>query len=189
MKRTLIATALLAAVSATPSFAQSAAEKTGVNSALGIAPKTEDFIKEAAMSDLLEIEAAKVAQQKGDADDKKFAGMMITDHTKTSTELKGLTPADLKGAIPASLDAAHQKKLDKLKDTKPRILRPSTIRCRSALIRMPCRFSSATRMAARMQRSRSGPGRPCPHSSIISTWRRNWTRTARSEPGARNGST
>lgn len=119
MKRTLIATALLAAVSATPSFAQSAAEKTGVNSALGIAPKTEDFIKEAAMSDLLEIEAAKVAQQKGDADDKKFAGMMITDHTKTSTELKGLTPADLKGAIPASLDATHQKKLDKLKDTKP----------------------------------------------------------------------
>jgi putative membrane protein len=119
MKRILIAAALLATATATPSFAQSAGEKTGVNSALGIAPKTEDFIKEAAMSDMLEIETAKVAQQKGDADDKKFADMMITDHTKTSTELKSLTPADLKTAIPASLDASHQKKLDKLKETKP----------------------------------------------------------------------
>jgi putative membrane protein len=119
MKRILMAAALLAAASATPAFAQSAAEKTGVNSALGIAPKTEDFIKEAAMSDMLEIEAAKVAQQKGDADDKKFADMMITDHTKTSSELKSLTPADLKAAIPASLDASYQKKVDKLRDTKP----------------------------------------------------------------------
>lgn len=119
MKRILMAAALLAAASATPAFAQSAGEKTGVNSALGIAPKTEDFIKEAAMSDMLEIEAAKVAQQKGDADDKKFADMMITDHTKTSSELKSLTPADLKAAIPASLDASYQKKLDKLRDTKP----------------------------------------------------------------------
>ncbi len=119
MKRILMAAALLATASATPAFAQSAGEKTGVNSALGIAPKTEDFIKEAAMSDMLEIEAAKVAQQKGDVDDKKFADMMITDHTKTSTELKSLTPADLKAAIPASLDASYQKKVDKLRDTKP----------------------------------------------------------------------
>jgi putative membrane protein len=54
-------------------FAQSAGEQTGVNSALGIAPKTEDFIKEAATSDMLEIEAAKIAQQKGNADEKQFA--------------------------------------------------------------------------------------------------------------------
>ena len=93
MKRILMAAALLAAASATPAFAQSAGEKTGVNSALGIAPKTEDFIKEAAMSDMLEIEAAKVAQQKGDADDKKFADMMITDHTKASENLQRIASA------------------------------------------------------------------------------------------------
>src|ERR1700742_3231864 len=116
MKRILMAAALLAAASAKPAFAQAAGEKTALNAALGIAPKTEDFIKEAAMSDMLEIEAAKVAQQKGDADDKKFADLMIRDHTKTSTELKSLTPADLKAAIPASLDASYQKKLDKLRD-------------------------------------------------------------------------
>ena len=60
MKRLFIAVALGAAL-ASPVFAQSTAEKTGVNSALGIAPKTEDFIKEAATSDMLEIEAAKIA--------------------------------------------------------------------------------------------------------------------------------
>jgi hypothetical protein len=42
----------------TAAYAQSMGEKTGVNSTLGIAPKTEDFIKEAAMSDMLEIDAA-----------------------------------------------------------------------------------------------------------------------------------
>ena len=88
MKKAILAAALLAALS-TAASAQSVGEKSGVNSTLGIAPKTEDFIKEAAMSDMLEIEAAKIAQQKGNADEKKFAEAMITDHTKTSSELKG----------------------------------------------------------------------------------------------------
>ena len=100
-------------------FAQSAAEKTGVNSVLGIAPKTEDFIKEAATSDMLEIESSKIAEEKGNAEEKKFAAQMITDHTKTSEELKGLVSGDLKAALPTSLDDASQKKLDKLRDTKP----------------------------------------------------------------------
>ncbi len=45
-----------------------------MNSTLGIAPKTADFIKEAATSDMLEIESAKLAQQKGNATEKTFAG-------------------------------------------------------------------------------------------------------------------
>jgi putative membrane protein len=118
MKTTIIALAVAGALASAAS-AQSVGEKTGVNSALGITPKTEDFIKEAAMSDMLEIDAAKVARQKGDADEKKFAEQMITDHTKTSTELKGLTPPDMTSAIPSSLDDSSQKKLDKLNDAKP----------------------------------------------------------------------
>jgi putative membrane protein len=102
-----------------PALAQSVGEQTGVNSALGITPKTEDFIKEAATSDMLEIEAAKIAQQKGNADEKKFAEQMITDHTKTSKELKGLVPADETSALPPALDDSSQKKLEKLRDTKP----------------------------------------------------------------------
>lgn len=118
MKQTILALALLAVIGS-PALAQSVGEKTGVNSALGIAPKTEDFIREAAMSDLTEIEAAKIAQQKGNADEKKFAEMMVADHTKTSTELKSMVPDSLKAAIPAALDDASQKKIAKLRDAKP----------------------------------------------------------------------
>jgi putative membrane protein len=119
MKKAILAVAVAAMLTSPAVFAQSVGEKTGVNSALGIAPKTEDFVKEAAMSDMLEIEAAKIAQQKGNADEKKFAEQMITDHTKTSSELKGMVGADLKAAIPTALDDSSQKKLQKLKDAKP----------------------------------------------------------------------
>jgi putative membrane protein len=119
MKRSIATLALASALFSTAAYAQSVGEKTGVNSTLGIAPKTEDFIKEAAMSDMLEIDAAKIAQQKGDPEEKTFAGEMITDHTKTSTELKGMVSGEMKAALPASLDDSSQKKLDKLRDTKP----------------------------------------------------------------------
>ncbi len=118
MKKVFLALSFATLLTST-AIAQSAGEKTGVNSMLGIAPKTEDFIKEAAMSDRLEIEAAKIAQQKGDAEEKKFAEQMVTDHTKTSTELKSMVSGEMKSAIPASLDDSSQKKLDKLGNAKP----------------------------------------------------------------------
>jgi putative membrane protein len=119
MKRSLAIIAASTLILSSAALAQSAGEKTGVNSALGIAPKTEDFIKEAAMSDMLEIEAAKIAQQKGNATEKTFAAQMITDHTKTSSELKGMVSGDMKAALPNALDDSSQKKLDKLRDAKP----------------------------------------------------------------------
>jgi putative membrane protein len=119
MKKAILAVAVAAMLTSPAVFAQSVGEKTGVNSALGIAPKTEDFVKQAAMSDMLEIEAAKIAQQTGNADEKKFAEQMITDHTKTSSELKGMVVGEMKAAIPTGLDDASQKKLNKLKDAKP----------------------------------------------------------------------
>ena len=117
----LATSAALAALLISPAvMAQSMGEKTGVNSVLGIAPTTADFVKEAASSDMLEIEAAKIAEEKGNAEEKKFAAQMITDHTKTSSDLKQLVSSgDVKADIPASLDAASQKKLDKLRDAKP----------------------------------------------------------------------
>jgi putative membrane protein len=118
VKNLVLATAITALL-ASSAFAQSVGEKTGVNSALGIAPKTEDFIKEAATSDMLEIEAAKIAQEKGNADEKKFAEVMITDHTKTSSELKSMISGNLQSAAPTSLDDSSQKKLDKLRNAKP----------------------------------------------------------------------
>lgn len=97
---------------ASPAFAASTAEKTGVNSVTGISPSTPDFVSEAAMSDMFEIQEGKLAADRGNAATKMFATQMVTDHTKTSTELKGMLPADV--TPPAALDSAHQKKLDKL---------------------------------------------------------------------------
>jgi putative membrane protein len=100
-----------------PVAAQSVGEKTGVNSALSIAPSTADFVKEVAISDMFEIAASKLAQDKGNAPEKTFASQMITDHTKTSTELKGLvTSGKVKVELPTALDSSHQSKLDKLKN-------------------------------------------------------------------------
>jgi len=83
---------------------------------LGVTPSTEDFVKEVAISDMFEIEASKLAQQKGNAAEKTFASQMVTDHTKTSTELKGLVSGGkVKAELPAALDSSHQSKLDKLK--------------------------------------------------------------------------
>ena len=101
MKKTLTLLTLAAAFMTTAAYAQSTGEKTGINSTLGIAPTTADFIKEAAMSDMLEIAAAKVAEQKGDAQEKTFAAQMITDHTKTTSELKGLVSGNEKDALDA----------------------------------------------------------------------------------------
>lgn len=84
MLKFILSAALVTALSSA-AFAQSVGEQTGVNSTLGIAPKTEDFIKEAATSDMLEVDAAKIAQQKGNADEKQLAQQMVTDHTKTAS--------------------------------------------------------------------------------------------------------
>lgn len=99
-----------------PAQAQSVGEKTGVNSALGISPTTADFVKEVAISDMFEIESSKLAEQKGGASEKSFASQMVTDHTKTSSELKSIVNSGkVKAEIPAALDSSHQSKLDKLK--------------------------------------------------------------------------
>jgi putative membrane protein len=119
MKTTALTIAAAALLLSTSAFAQSVGEKTGVNSTLGISPTTADFVKEAATSDITEIAASKLAEQRGNAQEKTFAAQMITDHTKTSEELKSIAPADAKAAIPTSLDSSSQSKIDKLRDAKP----------------------------------------------------------------------
>jgi putative membrane protein len=63
-------------------MAQSAGEKTGIKSTLGIAPKTEDFVRQVAISDMFEIQSSKIAQERGNADQKAFAGTIIKDHRR-----------------------------------------------------------------------------------------------------------
>jgi putative membrane protein len=108
MKRTLLGAAngvlfASAVFAAIPSFAQ--------------AQSTEDFVKKAAISDMFEIQSSQLALTKQpDADTKPFAEKMVSDHRKTSTELKALVDSGkVKANLPAALDPEHQKILDELK--------------------------------------------------------------------------
>jgi putative membrane protein len=100
-----------------PVQAQSIGERTGVNSMVGTSPSTQDFVTEAAISDMWEIEAGKLAENKAaDANTKQFARQLVTDHQKTTNELKALiTGGKVKANLPTAMDSSHQTKLDKLK--------------------------------------------------------------------------
>jgi len=89
-----------------------------VNSALGITPSTPDFVKEAAQSDLFEIQSSQLAEQKSDdAATKSFAQKMVTDHTKTTNDIKSMVSGGkLKGVeLPTDMASSQKSMLDKLK--------------------------------------------------------------------------
>ncbi|MGY2048310.1 DUF4142 domain-containing protein [Methylobacterium sp. JK268] len=101
---------------ATPVLAQSLSEKSGLNSLVGAAPSTADFVKEAAISDMFEIQSSQLAAERSDDQTKQFATKMIADHQKTSSDLKTMVQSGkVKAEIPTALDSTHQSKLDKLK--------------------------------------------------------------------------
>lgn len=56
------------------------------------------------------------SSRKGDAQEKAFTREMVTDHTKTTGDLKNFVDSGkVKATLPTSLDSSHQSKLDKLK--------------------------------------------------------------------------
>jgi putative membrane protein len=118
IRTTIIAGAMTLALGSA-AFAQSVSEETGVNSVLGVSPTTADFVKEAAISDMTEIAASELGQERGNSEEKTFSAQMIADHTKTSSELSALVADGVKVEIPAGLDDAAQKNIAKLKDAKP----------------------------------------------------------------------
>lgn len=106
----------LCLVFAGPALAETASEKTGLNSLVGASPNTQDFITEAAISDMFEIQSSKLAQEKKDTKANDFASKMIADHTTSSDAIKNMVQGGkVKADIPTSLDSKHQSMLDKLK--------------------------------------------------------------------------
>ncbi len=100
---------------AVPAFAQSMGEKTGANALLGVTPSTQDFVTEAATSDMLEIRESQLAADRSDAATKSFAQHMITDHQKTSSDLQSMVKGGtVQATVPTALDSSHQAMLDKL---------------------------------------------------------------------------
>jgi putative membrane protein len=109
-----VITIAICSLFAFPALAETVGEKTGVNSSLGIAPTTNDFVQEAAISDMFEIQSSKLASAKLQGAEKDFADQMVKDHSKTTAELTdGAKSAN--APIPTAMDGSHQSMLDKLK--------------------------------------------------------------------------
>ncbi len=99
-----------------PAFGQSIGEKTGINAALGVTPRTADFVREVAIGDMFEIGSSQLAAQRTGDPTKNFASQMIDDHTKTTTELKALVQGGgVSATLPTRMDSSHQTMLDGLK--------------------------------------------------------------------------
>lgn len=93
----------------TDAVADASAESATANTAQG-------FVEQAAMSDMYEIEAGKLAQANGKSKEvKDFGAMMVAEHTKSSTELKAAAKSAEGVTAPAALDARKQADLDALK--------------------------------------------------------------------------
>jgi putative membrane protein len=98
-----------------PAMAQSVGEKTGVNSMVGITPSTQDFVTEAAQSDMFEIQSSQAAMNSTNASVKSFAQKMIADHDKTTAELKAAVgTSGVQATLPTAMSSSQQSMLTKL---------------------------------------------------------------------------
>ncbi|GAB3826078.1 hypothetical protein GCM10028895_36450 [Pontibacter rugosus] len=75
-----------------------------------------DFMTKAASSNMLEIQAGQLAQQKGQMQEvKDYGQMMVTDHQKASDKMMQL--AQQKNVVlPDSMSQAHMDKMQELRD-------------------------------------------------------------------------
>jgi putative membrane protein len=80
------------------------------------APSTPEFIQKGAMSDMYEVQAGKLAAEKGQSDAvKQFGQQMVDAHTKTTDELMGIVKSkNIKVDVPTKLESEHQKLIDDL---------------------------------------------------------------------------
>jgi putative membrane protein len=117
MKKFILAAALVAL--AAPAAAQNAPPANQTNTQTSeqrpVSAATKKFVTNAAITDIFEINAGRLAQEKlQNKDYKDFAQMTIDDHTKTTDQLKSMAPKLQGVQLPRDLDDAHKKKIDKL---------------------------------------------------------------------------
>ena len=112
MREAIFGTALSAGLMAAQALAQ-----TGGSTTSPAAPVTDaSFVRQAAISDMYEIQASQLAQTKAtNADVKTFASKMVTDHTKTTDQLKSIVKSTSGLTIPSSMDARHKMLLSRLR--------------------------------------------------------------------------
>lgn len=117
MKRNhLLATAALILFSAPAlSLAQTPTPQKTVTERGQLSQQDMTFAEKAAISDMFEIQAGKLAQdQAKDNGVKQFGNHMVADHTKTSEAMKAMAQQKSM-TLPTKLDSEHQQKLDQLR--------------------------------------------------------------------------
>lgn len=93
------------------SVANSVSNMTNSSTASGV----NDFLEDAAMGGMAEVEMGKVASTKAtNPEVKKFAQMMVQDHTNANTELKALA-AKKNVTLPTEVDSSTKSMLDEMK--------------------------------------------------------------------------
>lgn len=87
----------------------------------GEVPSTSEFVHKAAMGDLYQVAAGKIAGEKGQSDAiKQFGLQMIEAHGKTLEELKSIVQAEkLDVVFPSHLSQRYHEMIGALTDAKP----------------------------------------------------------------------
>jgi putative membrane protein len=90
---------------------------TGIGTAVVGAVSADAFVRDAAMGDMYEIEAAKLALARSKSKEvKALARMILTDHTASSAKLKMLVMSgQVKQTLPTELDERRKGLLDNLR--------------------------------------------------------------------------
>lgn len=115
MRASLCVAVLLTGLLGAPAFGQTASTMSSGTAPIGDAA----FIKKAMVSDMYEIGAGHIAETKAtSADVKTFANRMITDHTKSSDELKSILSKKGHTTAPPPLDLKHKSMLNKLRSAR-----------------------------------------------------------------------
>jgi putative membrane protein len=108
MRLAVLTVALAAAIASTASAQQSPPTAHP--------PSTSRFIEKAAITNMFEVQAGQLAQQKSSAAPlTEYAKMIVDDHQKAQDELKSAAQGIQGATLPRSLDQAHESMLQELK--------------------------------------------------------------------------
>ena len=105
-----------------PAFAQSPAapHNQSIPQTTGVAPANErlsanDFVNNIVVRSMFDVQAARLAEQKGDRSDKTFAQREISNHTKMMDDLKSMVNSQkINASIPTGLTTEYQQRIDRL---------------------------------------------------------------------------
>ena len=115
MKLTTLAACVAAcALLSAPAFAQSPPQTTGIPPAHETL-SAADFVNNVVMRGMFDVQAARLAEQKGDQSDKIFAQREVSNDTKMTSDIKSMASSEkINASIPTSLTSEYQQRIARL---------------------------------------------------------------------------